>query len=152
MAVEKDCGRLPGVEGAHIPPNNVGIARGCSRSEPSILSAPAYHSRDQRHQLRLSGWFRRHGRIKRISKRHVCPNLTSWCDTVRLSGSLSDGTIVILVGSLEVLLVDTPPYRGLRLLSEVISHCVWLYHRVHLSLRDLGLLLERGHCQVVPPD
>jgi putative transposase len=38
-----------------------------------------------------------------------------------------------------------PSYRGFRFPSEVISHCVWLYHRFNLSLRDVEeLMLERG--------
>ncbi|MGW1659263.1 IS6 family transposase, partial [Streptomyces atratus] len=40
--------------------------------------------------------------------------------------------------------VVTPSYRGFRFPSEVISHCVWLYHRFNLSLRDIEeLMLER---------
>jgi putative transposase len=36
-------------------------------------------------------------------------------------------------------------YRGYRFPPEVISHCVWLYHRFTLSLRDVQeLMLERG--------
>ncbi|MFC8016281.1 IS6 family transposase [Streptomyces cinereoruber] len=36
-------------------------------------------------------------------------------------------------------------YRGFRFPPEVISHCVWLYHRFGLSLRDVEeLMLERG--------
>lgn len=38
-----------------------------------------------------------------------------------------------------------PSYRGFRFPPEVISHCVWLYHRFNLSLRDVEeLMLERG--------
>ncbi|MGW8358716.1 IS6 family transposase [Streptomyces wedmorensis] len=41
--------------------------------------------------------------------------------------------------------VDTVSYRGFRFPPEVISHCVWLYHRFSLSLRDVEeLMLERG--------
>ena len=45
----------------------------------------------------------------------------------------------------EGLLVVRVSYRGFRFPSEVISHCVWLYHRFSLSLRDVEeLMLERG--------
>ncbi|MDV6278417.1 IS6 family transposase [Rhodococcus erythropolis] len=36
-------------------------------------------------------------------------------------------------------------YKGFRFPREVISHCVWLYHRFPLSLREIELLMaERG--------
>ena len=36
-------------------------------------------------------------------------------------------------------------YKGFRFAPEVISHCVWLYHRFPLSFRDVQeLMLERG--------
>jgi transposase-like protein len=55
-----------------------------------------------------------------------------------------------------------PLYRGYRFPPEIISHCVWLYYRFGVSLRDVSeLVLARGievsfeairHCQVeVPP-
>jgi DDE domain len=43
--------------------------------------------------------------------------------------------------------VDATPssYRGHRLPVEIISHCVWLYHRFPLSLRDVQeVMAERG--------
>ncbi|MFE0654558.1 IS6 family transposase [Streptomyces sp. NPDC059534] len=41
--------------------------------------------------------------------------------------------------------MDTVSYRGFRFPPEVISHCVWLYHRFSLSLRDVEeLMFERG--------
>ncbi|MGW2769343.1 IS6 family transposase [Streptomyces sp. NPDC001275] len=41
--------------------------------------------------------------------------------------------------------MDAPSYRGFRFPREVIAHCVWLYHRFALSLRDVEeLMLERG--------
>lgn len=46
--------------------------------------------------------------------------------------------------------IDTPPaatvsYKRHRFPSEIISHCVWLYHRFGLSLREVEeLLAERG--------
>ncbi|MEV0694755.1 IS6 family transposase [Streptomyces sp. NPDC050388] len=43
------------------------------------------------------------------------------------------------------MLVDAPSYQGFRFPPEVIAHCVWLYHRFALSLRDVEeLMLERG--------
>ncbi|MFD7705225.1 IS6 family transposase, partial [Streptomyces caelestis] len=39
----------------------------------------------------------------------------------------------------------SPSYKGHRYPVEVISHCVWLYHRFPLSFREVEeLLLERG--------
>ncbi|MCX4404159.1 IS6 family transposase [Streptomyces sp. NBC_01764] len=39
----------------------------------------------------------------------------------------------------------SPSYRGRRYPVEVISHCVWLYHRFPLSFREVEeLLLQRG--------
>jgi putative transposase len=36
-------------------------------------------------------------------------------------------------------------YRGFRYPAEIISHCVWLYHRFPLSLREVEeLMAERG--------
>ncbi|MBL3671230.1 IS6 family transposase [Streptomyces sp. M2CJ-2] len=43
--------------------------------------------------------------------------------------------------------MDTAPpsYKGHRYPVEIISHCVWLYHRFPLSFREAGeLMLERG--------
>jgi hypothetical protein len=43
--------------------------------------------------------------------------------------------------------VDATPssYRGHRLPVEIISHCVWLYYRFPLSLRDVQeVMAERG--------
>ena len=44
--------------------------------------------------------------------------------------------------------VDATPsslYRGHRFPVEIISHCVWLYHRFPLSLRDVEeMMAERG--------
>jgi putative transposase len=38
-----------------------------------------------------------------------------------------------------------PSYQGYRFPAEIISHCVWLYHRFPLSLREVEeLMLERG--------
>ncbi len=39
----------------------------------------------------------------------------------------------------------TSLYRGRRFPVEIISHCVWLYHRFPLSLRDVEeMTVERG--------
>ena len=36
-------------------------------------------------------------------------------------------------------------YKGFRFPPEIISHCVWLYHRFPLSFREVEeLMLERG--------
>jgi putative transposase len=41
--------------------------------------------------------------------------------------------------------VEAPSYRRFRYPAEVISHCVWLYHRFPLSLREVQeMMLERG--------
>ena len=38
-----------------------------------------------------------------------------------------------------------PSYAGFRFPAEIISHCVWLYHRFPLSLREVEeMLLQRG--------
>jgi putative transposase len=40
---------------------------------------------------------------------------------------------------------ETPSYKGFRFPAEVISHCVWLYHRFPLSFREVEeMMLERG--------
>jgi transposase-like protein len=39
----------------------------------------------------------------------------------------------------------TPSYRGYRFSREIIAHCVWLYFRFNLSLRDIQeMMLERS--------
>ncbi|MFD4859833.1 IS6 family transposase [Streptomyces atratus] len=55
--------------------------------------------------------------------------------------------IVVEVVSGRGLLVSSvsPSYRGHRYPVEIISHCVWLYHRFPLSFREVEeLMLERG--------
>jgi hypothetical protein len=38
-------------------------------------------------------------------------------------------------------------YRGHRYPMEIMSHCVWLYHRFPLSLREVQeMMAERGDC------
>jgi hypothetical protein len=59
---------------------------------------------------------------------------STWLAMRRLGGSL--------VGATEASL-----YKGHRYPVEIISHCVWLYHRFALSLRDISeMMLERGVC------
>jgi putative transposase len=36
-----------------------------------------------------------------------------------------------------------PLYAGFRFPVEIISHCVWLYHRFPLSLRDVKRVAPR---------
>jgi hypothetical protein len=60
--------------------------------------------------------------------------------TVRLvsrEGEVGQGsTVVTAAGS---------SYKGFRFPPEIISHCVWLYHRFPLSFRDVQeLMIERG--------
>lgn len=41
--------------------------------------------------------------------------------------------------------VEAPSYKGFRFPVEIISHCVWLFHRFPLSLREVQeMMLERG--------
>jgi len=41
--------------------------------------------------------------------------------------------------------VEAPSYKGFRFPAEIISHCVWLYHRFPLSFREVEeMMLERG--------
>ena len=41
--------------------------------------------------------------------------------------------------------VGRPSYKGFRFPAEIISHCVWLYHRFPLSFREVEeMMLERG--------
>jgi transposase-like protein len=38
-----------------------------------------------------------------------------------------------------------PSYTGFRYPVEIISHCVWLYHRFPLSFREVEeMMMERG--------
>jgi hypothetical protein len=40
-------------------------------------------------------------------------------------------------------------YKGYRYPAEIISHCVWLYHRFPLSLREVEeMMLVRGSSQL----
>ncbi len=41
--------------------------------------------------------------------------------------------------------VEAPSYKGFRFPVEIISHCVWLYHRFPLSFREVEeMMLGRG--------
>jgi putative transposase len=41
--------------------------------------------------------------------------------------------------------VVVPSYKGSRYPVEIISHCVWLYHRFPLSLREVEeMMMARG--------
>ena len=41
--------------------------------------------------------------------------------------------------------VGAPSYKGFRFPAEIISHCVWLYYRFPLSLREVQeMMLARG--------
>ena len=41
--------------------------------------------------------------------------------------------------------VMVPSYKGFRYPVEIISHCVWLYHRFPLSFREVEeMMLARG--------
>ena len=37
------------------------------------------------------------------------------------------------VGGAELVGIEAPSYRGFRYPAEIISHCVWLYHRFPLN-------------------
>lgn len=39
--------------------------------------------------------------------------------------------------------IETPSYRGFRYPAKIISHCVWLYHRFPLSLREVQEMMLR---------
>jgi len=44
-----------------------------------------------------------------------------------------------------LVVAGVPSYVGFRFPVEIISHCVWLYHRFPLSLRDVEeMMLQRG--------
>jgi putative transposase len=41
--------------------------------------------------------------------------------------------------------IEAPSYRGFRYPAELISHCVWLYHRFSLSFREVQeMMAQRG--------
>ena len=68
---------------------------------------------------------------------------------VNLGGGLATGMIGYrLRGGLRgagLVGTGTPSYKGFRYPVEIISHCVWLYHRFPLSFREVEeMMLERG--------
>ena len=49
-------------------------------------------------------------------------------------------------GGLGLVGTGTPSYKGFRFPVEIISHCVWLYYRFPLSLREVEeMMLARRH-------
>jgi hypothetical protein len=49
------------------------------------------------------------------------------------------------LGGCAGLVPDTPGGRPYRYPAEIISHCVWLYHRFPLSVREVEeMMLARG--------
>jgi transposase-like protein len=53
--------------------------------------------------------------------------------------------IVARVNGVRSLNADAVFYRGFRYPAEIISHCVWLYHRFPLSFREIEeMMLARG--------
>jgi hypothetical protein len=61
---------------------------------------------------------------------------------VNLGGGLATGMIggssAWRVEGAGLVGTGTPSYKGFRYPVEIISHCVWLYYRFPLSLRELG--------------
>jgi putative transposase len=52
--------------------------------------------------------------------------------------------LVVWVGE-GIVEAAAPSYKGFRYSAEIISHCVWLYHRFPLSFREVEeLMLARG--------
>jgi putative transposase len=52
---------------------------------------------------------------------------------------------LISVGRGWLMAAVVPSYKGFRYPVEIISHCVWLYHRFPLSLREVEeMMMERG--------
>ncbi|HZA15597.1 MAG TPA: IS6 family transposase [Pseudonocardiaceae bacterium] len=46
---------------------------------------------------------------------------------------------------LGLVAIEAPSYRGFRYPAELISHCVWLYHRFPLSFREVQeMMAQRG--------
>jgi putative transposase len=53
--------------------------------------------------------------------------------------------LAVEVGGAGLVGVEAPSYRGFRFPVEIISHCIWLYHRFPLSFREVEeIMLERG--------
>jgi len=62
----------------------------------------------------------------------------------RRPGDLDDRRIVRVEGRGDWAGGHRPSYKGLRFPVEVISHCVWLYHRFPLSVREVEEMMLRG--------
>ena len=59
-----------------------------------------------------------------------------------------EGTVTLVsvgpLGRIGGVNTATTSYKGHRYPAEIIAHCVWLYHRFVLSLRDISeMMLER---------
>jgi hypothetical protein len=88
-----------------------------------------------------------------VTKSHT---VTSWSTRSNLNHRAGEGTVRLTGLGVRSLgegvdhpgLVDVTPsslYRGHRFPVEIISHCVWLYHRFPLSLRDVEeMMAKRG--------
>jgi hypothetical protein len=46
--------------------------------------------------------------------------------------------------------IEAPSYRGFRYPLEIISHCVWLYHRFPLSFREVQEMMAQREIIVSP--
>ncbi len=63
----------------------------------------------------------------------------------RRPGDWDDRRIVCVEGRGGLVGTGTPSYKGFRFPVEIISHCVWLYYRFPLSLREVEeMMLARG--------
>jgi putative transposase len=63
----------------------------------------------------------------------------------RLVAGRIPGLLVARWEGLGLVGAEAPSYRGFRYPTEIIAHCVWLYHRFPLSLREVQeMMLERG--------
>jgi putative transposase len=52
---------------------------------------------------------------------------------------------LLSVGRAELMAAVVPSYKGFRYREEIISHCVWLYHRFPLGFREVEeMMLARG--------
>jgi hypothetical protein len=85
--------------------------------------------------------------------RVVCVSAWWWftssarhCQLGRLPGDWEDPRVARgEVGGAGLVGVEAPSYRGFRYPVEIIAHCVWLYFRFPLSLREIEeMILERG--------
>jgi putative transposase len=55
------------------------------------------------------------------------------------------GGLIQVGEELGLMATVVPSYKGFRYPVEIISHCVWLYHRFPLSFREVEeMMLERG--------